>query len=237
VISGGARGMGEAHARLLVAEGAQVVIGDILDDQGKAVADDLGGAARYVHLDVTQPDHWQSAVSTTVADFGKVDVLVNNAGIVNLGPLRTFDLAKWRQILDVNLTGTFLGMQSVVDPMTEAGGGSIINISSIEGIRGAPMVHGYVATKWAVRGLTKSAALELASQKIRVNSIHPGFIRTPMTKHLPDDMVTIPLGRPAESREISTFVVFLASDDSSYATGTEFIVDGGLVTDVPHKSF
>jgi 3alpha(or 20beta)-hydroxysteroid dehydrogenase len=237
LISGGARGMGEAHARLLVAEGAQVVIGDILDDQGKAVADDLGGAARYVHLDVTQPDHWQSAVSTTVADFGKVDVLVNNAGIVNLGPLRTFDLAKWRQILDVNLTGTFLGMQSVVDPMTEAGGGSIINISSIEGIRGAPMVHGYVATKWAVRGLTKSAALELASQKIRVNSIHPGFIRTPMTKHLPDDMVTIPLGRPAESREISTFVVFLASDDSSYATGTEFIVDGGLVTDVPHKSF
>jgi 3alpha(or 20beta)-hydroxysteroid dehydrogenase len=237
LISGGARGMGEAHARLLVAEGAQVVIGDILDDQGKAVADELGGAARYVHLDVTQPDQWQSAVSTAVADFGKVDVLVNNAGIVNLGPLRTFDLGKWRQILDVNLTGTFLGMQSVVDPMTEAGGGSIINISSIEGIRGAPMVHGYVATKWAVRGLTKSAALELASQKIRVNSIHPGFIRTPMTKHLPDDMVTIPLGRPAESREISTFVVFLASDDSSYATGTEFIVDGGLVTDVPHKSF
>jgi 3alpha(or 20beta)-hydroxysteroid dehydrogenase len=176
-------------------------------------------------------------VSTAVQDFGNLDVLVNNAGIVNLGQLRTFDLGKWRQILDVNLTGTFLGMQAAVDPMTEAGGGSIINISSIEGIRGAPMVHGYVATKWAVRGLTKSAALELASQKIRVNSIHPGFIRTPMTKHLPDDMVTIPLGRPAESREISTFVVFLASDESSYATGTEFIVDGGLVTDVPHKSF
>ncbi|MGC2654760.1 MAG: glucose 1-dehydrogenase [Mycobacterium sp.] len=237
LISGGARGMGESHARLLVAEGAKVVIGDILDDQGKAVADDLGDAARYVHLDVTQPDQWQAAVSTAVQDFGNLDVLVNNAGIVNLGQLRTFDLAKWRQILDVNLTGTFLGMQAAVDPMTEAGGGSIINISSIEGIRGAPMVHGYVATKWAVRGLTKSAALELAAQKIRVNSIHPGFIRTPMTKHLPDDMVTIPLGRPAESREISTFVVFLASDESSYATGTEFVVDGGLVTDVPHKSF
>ena len=237
LISGGARGMGESHARLLVAEGAQVVIGDILDEPGKAVADDLGDAARYVHLDVTQPDQWQAAVSTAVGDFGKLDVLVNNAGIVNLGQLRTFDLNKWRQILDVNLTGTFLGMQAVVDPMTDAGGGSIINISSIEGIRGAPLVHGYVATKWAVRGLTKSAALELASQKIRVNSVHPGFIRTPMTKHLPDDMVTIPLGRPAESREISTFVVFLASDESSYATGTEFIVDGGLVTDVPHKSF
>ena len=237
LISGGARGMGEAHARLLVAEGGQVVIGDILDEQGKAVADALGDAARYVHLDVTEPDQWQTAVSTAVGDFGKLDVLVNNAGIVNLGPLKTFDLGKWRQILDVNLTGTFLGMQAVVDPMTDAGGGSIINISSIEGIRGAPFVHGYVATKWAVRGLTKSAALELASQKIRVNSVHPGFIRTPMTKHLPDDMVTIPLGRPAESREISTFVVFLASDESSYATGTEFIVDGGLVTDVPHKSF
>jgi 3alpha(or 20beta)-hydroxysteroid dehydrogenase len=237
LISGGARGMGEAHARLLVAEGAQVVIGDILDEQGKAVADALGDAARYVHLDVTEPDQWQTAVSTAVTDFGKLDVLVNNAGIVNLGPLKTFDLGKWRQILDVNLTGTFLGMQAVVDPMTAAGGGSIINISSIEGIRGAPFVHGYVATKWAVRGLTKSAALELASQKIRVNSVHPGFIRTPMTKHLPDDMVTIPLGRPAESREISTFVVFLASDESSYATGSEFIVDGGLVTDVPHKSF
>lgn len=235
LISGGARGMGEAHARLLVAEGANVVIGDILDEQGKAVADDIGDSARYVHLDVTQPEQWQAAVSTAVQDFGKLNVLVNNAGIVNLGPLKTFDLAKWRQILDVNLTGTFLGMQAAVDPMTEAGGGSIINISSIEGIRGAPMVHGYVATKWAVRGLTKSAALELAAQKIRVNSIHPGFIRTPMTKHLPDDMVTIPLGRPAESVEISTFVVFLASDESSYATGSEFVVDGGLVTDVPHK--
>ena len=235
LISGGARGMGESHARLLVAEGASVVIGDILDDQGKAVADDIGDAARYVHLDVTQPAEWQAAVSAAVQDFGKLDVLVNNAGIVNLGQLRTFDLAKWRQILDVNLTGTFLGMQAAVDPMTEAGGGSIINISSIEGIRGAPMVHGYVATKWAVRGLTKSAALELAAQKIRVNSIHPGFIRTPMTKHLPDDMVTIPLGRPAKSVEISTWVVFLASDESSYATGSEFVVDGGLVTDVPHK--
>ncbi len=235
LISGGARGMGESHARLLVAEGAKVVIGDILDDKGKAVADDLGDAARYVHLDVTQPDQWQAAIATAVGDFGFLNVLVNNAGIVNLGQLKSFDLNKWQQIIDVNLTGTFLGMRAAVEPMTEAGGGSMINISSIEGIRGAPMVHGYVATKWAVRGLTKSAALELASQKIRVNSIHPGFIRTPMTRHLPDDMVTIPLGRPAESVEISTFVVFLASDESSYATGSEFVVDGGLVTDVPHR--
>jgi 3alpha(or 20beta)-hydroxysteroid dehydrogenase len=236
LISGGARGMGASHARLLVTEGAKVVIGDILDDEGKAVADELGEAARYVHLDVTQPDQWQAAVSTAVQDFGKLNVLVNNAGIVNLGPLKTFDLTKWKQIIDVNLTGTFLGMQAAVEPLTAAGGGSIINISSIEGLRGAPFVHGYVASKWAVRGLTKSAALELAAQKIRVNSVHPGFIRTPMTKHLPDDMVKIPLGRPAESAEVSTFVLFLASDESSYATGSEFVVDGGLVTDVPHKA-
>jgi 3alpha(or 20beta)-hydroxysteroid dehydrogenase len=237
LISGGARGMGASHARLLVAEGAKVVIGDILDNEGKTLADEIGEAARYVHLDVTELEQWEAAVATATAEFGKLDVLVNNAGIVALGQLRKFDMAKWQKVIDVNLTGTFLGMRVAVDPMTEAGGGSIINVSSIEGLRGAPAVHPYVASKWAVRGLTKSAALELAPLKIRVNSLHPGFIRTPMTAHLPDDMVTIPLGRPAESREVSTFVVFLASDESSYATGSEFIVDGGLVTDVPHKQF
>jgi 3alpha(or 20beta)-hydroxysteroid dehydrogenase len=163
--------------------------------------------------------------------------LVNNAGTVALGPLRSFDLAKWQKVIDVNLTGTFLGMRVAVDPMIAAGGGSIINISSIEGLRGAPMVHPYVASKWAVRGLAKSAALELAPHNIRVNSVHPGFIRTPMTQHLPDDMVTIPLGRPAESREVSTFVLFLASDESSFMTGSELVVDGGRVTDAPHKQF
>lgn len=235
LISGGARGMGAEHARLLVQEGAKVVIGDILDDEGKALAEQLGDAARYVHLDVTQLDQWEAAVATATGEFGKLNVLVNNAGIVALGPLRSFDMAKWQKVIDVNLTGTFLGMRVAVDPMTEAGGGSIINVSSIEGLRGAPMVHPYVASKWAVRGLAKSAALELAPLNIRVNSIHPGFIRTPMTKHLPDDLVTIPLGRPAESKEVATFVVFLASDESSYSTGSEFIMDGGLVTDVPHK--
>ncbi|MDP7737570.1 glucose 1-dehydrogenase [Mycobacterium paragordonae] len=237
LISGGARGMGAEDARLLVEEGARVVIGDVRDDEGKALASELGDAARYVHLDVTQLDQWEAAVATATGEFGKLDVLVNNAGIVAAGPLREFRMDKWQQVLDVNLTGTFLGMRSVVDPMTEAGGGSIINISSIEGIRGAPMVHPYVASKWAVRGITKSAALELAPVNIRVNSVHPGFIRTPMTAHLPEDMVTIPLGRPAEAREVATFVVFLASDEASYATGSEFIVDGGLVTDVPHKQF
>lgn len=237
LISGGARGMGAEDARLLVEEGAKVVIGDIRDDEGKALAAEIGAAARYVHLDVTQLDQWEAAVATAISEFGKLDVLVNNAGIVAAGPLREFRMDKWQQVIDVNLTGTFLGMRSVVDPMTEAGGGSIINVSSIEGIRGAPMVHPYVASKWAVRGITKSAALELAPVNIRVNSVHPGFIRTPMTAHLPEDMVTIPLGRPAEAREVATFVVFLASDEASYATGSEFIMDGGLVTDVPHKQF
>ena len=235
LISGGARGMGAAHARMLAAEGAKVVIGDILDDEGKALADDIGDAVRYVHLDVTQAEEWDAAVATAVQEFGKLDVLVNNAAIVALGKIGSFDMVKWQNVIDVNLTGTFLGMQACVAAMKEAGGGSIINVSSIEGLRGAPMVHPYVATKWAVRGLAKSAAIELGKHKIRVNSLHPGFIRTPMTKHFPDDMVTSPLGRPGESDEVATFVVFLASDESSFATGSEFVVDGGLVTDVPHK--
>ena len=162
---------------------------------------------------------------------------MNNAGTVALGQLRNFDLAKWQRVIDVNLTGTFLGMRAVVDSMTAAGSGSIINVSSIEGLRGAPAVHPYVASKWGVRGLAKSAALELAPLNIRVNSIHPGFIRTPMTAHLPEDLVTIPMGRPGEVREVATFVVFLASDDSSYSTGSEFIMDGGLVTTVNQKDF
>jgi len=235
LISGGARGMGAEHARALVAEGAKVVIGDILDEEGKALADEIGDAARYVHLDVTSAEEWDAAVATAVSEFGKLNVLVNNAGIVALGQIGKFDMAKWQKVIDVNLTGTFLGMQASVEAMKTAGGGSIINVSSIEGMRGAVMVHPYVASKWAVRGLTKSAALELASDQIRVNSIHPGFIRTPMTKHFPDNMLKIPLGRPGQPDEVATFVVFLASDESRYSTGAEFVVDGGLVNDVPHK--
>lgn len=235
LISGGARGMGAEHARALVAEGAKVVIGDILDDEGKALADELGASARYVHLDVTSVEEWDAAVATAVNDFGLLNVLVNNAGIVALGKIGAFDMAKWQNVIDVNLTGTFLGMQASVEAMKAAGGGSIINVSSIEGMRGAVMVHPYVASKWAVRGLSKSAALELGAHQIRVNSIHPGFIRTPMTKFFPDDMLTIPLGRPGQPDEVSTFVVFLASDESRYATGAEFVMDGGLVNDVPHK--
>jgi 3alpha(or 20beta)-hydroxysteroid dehydrogenase len=236
LISGGAQGMGAAHAKMLVDEGAKVVIGDILDDKGEALAAELGHAVRYVHLDVTQADQWEAAVNTAVEAFGLLNVLVNNAGVVALGKIGKFDMAKWQKVIDVNLTGTFLGMQAVVEQMKAAGGGSIINVSSIEGLRGSVMVHPYVASKWAVRGLAKSAALELGKDNIRVNSVHPGFIRTPMTKHFPDDMVTAPLGRPGKSEEVSTFVVFLASDESSFATGAEFVVDGGLIADVPHKA-
>jgi 3alpha(or 20beta)-hydroxysteroid dehydrogenase len=235
LISGGARGMGAADARALVAEGGKVVIGDILDDEGKTLADELGEAARYVHLDVTDAEQWDAAVNVAVEAFGKLTSLVNNAGIVALGKIGKFDMDKFRNVIDVNLTGTFLGMQAVVEQLKEAGGGSIINVSSIEGLRGAPMVHPYVASKWAVRGLAKSAAIELGPKNIRVNSIHPGFIRTPMTKHFPDDMVTAPLRRPGQPEEVAAFVVFLVSDESSFSTGAEFVIDGGLVTDVPHK--
>jgi len=235
IITGGAQGMGAADARMLVAEGAKVVIADILDEPGQALADELGDAARYVHLDVSDEEQWQAAVDAAVTAFGKVNVLVNNAGIVQVAPLKSLDVDKWNRVLAVNLTGAMLGIKAVLGPMTEAGGGSIINVSSIEGMRGASWVHSYVASKWGLRGLTKSAALELASDNIRVNSLHPGFIRTPMTKHFPDDVVGTPLGRPGKPEEVATFVVFLASDESSFSTGSEFVVDGGLITDVPHK--
>jgi 3alpha(or 20beta)-hydroxysteroid dehydrogenase len=236
LVSGGARGMGAADARLLVAEGARVVIGDLLDEEGTTLAKELGDAAAYVHLDVSRYDEWQAAVAAAVRTFGKLDVLVNNAGIVNGSTLQQFDHQQWQRILDVNLTGTFYGMQAAADAIIAAGGGSIINMSSIEGVRGTPWAHGYVASKWAVRGLTKSVALELAPHGVRVNSIHPGLIRTPMTEGFPDDIVPIPLGRPGEAVEVAQFVLFLASDESSFATGAEFVVDGGTVQAIPHRT-
>ena len=235
IITGGAQGMGAADARLLVAEGAKVVIGDILDEKGEALAAELGAAARYVHLDVSDEEQWQAAVDTAVKEFGKVNVLVNNAGIVQVGPLKSLDVEKWNRVLAVNLTGAMLGIKAVLGPMKEAGGGSIINVSSIEGMRGASWVHSYVASKWGLRGLTKSAALELASDNIRVNSLHPGFIRTPMTKHFPDDMVSARWGAPANP----------GGGDVRGVPGQRrvvvlhrlgYVVDGGLITDVPHRA-
>ncbi len=236
LISGGARGMGAADARALVAEGARVVIGDVLDEEGGKIAAELGDAARFAHLDVTDPDQWQGAVQTAVEAFGKLDVLVNNAGIANANSLKDFALADWQRIIDVNLTGTFLGMQAAVAPMTAAGGGSIINIASIEGLRGSPGLYGYVASKFGVRGLTKAAALELAPSNIRVNTVLPGLVRTRMTIAIPDDALQIPLGRGAKPAEVAACVLYLASDESSYSTGADFVVDGGLTVGVPHKA-
>ena len=235
LISGGARNIGGASARMLVAEGAKVVIGDLLDEEGQALADELGDSARYVHLDVTQDADWRSAVQLTVAEFGKLDVLFNNAGIFNGGQLSRYKQAQWQEMLDVNLTGPFLGMRAATDAMIAAGGGSIINTSSIEGLRGTPWAHGYVASKWGLRGLTKSAAVELAPHGIRVNSLHPGRISTPATDAMPEDLIPIPLGRPGQPYEVATFVLFLASDESSFATGAEFVVDGGTVMHIPTK--
>jgi 3alpha(or 20beta)-hydroxysteroid dehydrogenase len=161
---------------------------------------------------------------------------VNNAGIANGNRLVDFELSEWQRIIDINLTGTFLGMRAATPAMIEAGGGSVVNISSVEGMRGSPGLHGYTATKFAVRGLTKSTALELAQHGIRVNSIHPGLIRTPMTEGIPADFLQIPLGRAAAPSEVSALVTYLASDESSYSTGAEFVIDGGLTVGVPHKT-
>lgn len=237
LVSGGARGMGASHVRALVGEGARVVIGDVLDAEGEALAAELGKSVRYVHLDVTVLDDWTRAVGVAVEAFGGVGILVNNAGILNVGTVEDYDLGEWQRIIDINLTGVFLGMRSVVKPMREAGAGSIINISSIEGIAGTIATHGYTATKFAVRGLTKSAALELGPSGIRVNSIHPGLIATPMTEGVPEDIFQTALGRAGRPAEVSNLVVYLASDDSSYSTGSEFVVDGGTTAGLGHKDF
>jgi len=234
LISGGSRGQGAAEARLFCAEGAQVVIGDVLDEAGQKLADALGGAARYVHLDVTREDDWTRAVDATRAAFGRLDVLVNNAGIVRTGHLEQHSLADYMAVVNVNQVGVFLGMRAVVGAMRAAGGGSIVNISSNAGLEGVEGVIGYAASKWAVRGMTKSAALELGQYGIRVNSVHPGGVDTPMLGgeelgHMlaTNPFASQPIPRIAQPEEIAKLVLFLASDDSSYSTGSEFTADGG----------
>ncbi|MGY3614161.1 glucose 1-dehydrogenase [Bradyrhizobium sp. USDA 10063] len=235
LVTGGARGMGAAHARLLVAEGARVVVTDILHIEGEALAAQLGGSAVYVPQDVTQPKEWAEAVANAELRFGALHGLVNNAGIANMASIEQFPLDQWNKTLAVNLTGVFLGMQAALPAIRRAGGGSIVNVSSVEGLRGSAGLHAYVASKFGVRGITKSAALEAAASGVRINSIHPGFIATPMTESFQSSLFPVPLGRAAEPQEVSQVVLFLLSDESSYLTGSEIVIDGGLTVGVPRK--
>lgn len=229
LISGGARGMGADYVRALVAEGARVVFGDVLDDEGKALAAELGDAVRYVHLDVTEEGHWDEAVATAEEAFGPVGLLVNNAGVVVFGTVADMAPAEFRRVVDINLTGVYLGMHAAIPSLRRAGDGVIINISSTAGMMGYAGINAYVASKWGVRGLTKAAAMELAPDGIRVVSIHPGPVRTPMTAGLGDGLITgqaIPrMGEPAE---ITKLMLFLAAD-ATFSTGSEWIADGGAL--------
>ena len=219
--------MGAAHAQRLVDEGAQVVIGDLLDKAGEETAAALGQNARYVHLDVTKPGDWDAAVATAVREFGRLDVLVNNAGIANFGTIEDYTLDQWNLIIAINLTGTFNGIKAAVPALKASGAGSIINISSTAGLKGVAALPGYAAAKFGVRGLTKEVAIDLGRYNVRANSVHPGNIRTPMTDGLDVDQSLVPLGRMGEVAELSNLVLFLASDESSFSTGAEFIADGG----------
>lgn len=242
VISGAARGQGEAEARLFAEEGACVLLGDVLDDRGKAVASDIGERALYSRLDVRHEDEWAGAIALAEDTFGPANVLVNNAGIVRMTSLVNTPLEQFRDVIDVNQVGTFLGMKAVVPSMVKAGGGSIINISSINGLMGLPHMISYTSTKWAIRGMTKVAAIELGHLGIRVNSIHPGGVDTEMIRpeaaadwevapsaaQAGDPYASLPLGRVSQPMEIARLALFLASDESSYSTGSEFVADGGM---------
>lgn len=235
IITGGAGGMGKMHGKFFVKEGAKVVIADLESSDGKKVADDLGENALFVSFDVTDESSWESLVKETEEKFGPVSILVNNAGIVSQGSIADTSLEKYRQTIHINQDGVFLGMKHVLPSMKKVDNGSIINISSIAGMVGGENNLAYTASKFAVRGMTKAAAAEFAQFGIRVNSVHPGVIRTPMTeqegvKELVQEMEKdIPMKRIAEPEEITNLVLFLASDESSYSTGSEFVADGGLI--------
>lgn len=241
LVSGGARGMGAAHARGLLDEGAAVVLGDVQVDLGEQLASDLGDQCLFVELDVTSETSWQAAVDAAQDAFGGLDVLVNNAGVAD-GDLKSvvdMSLSAYRRVVEVNQTGVFLGMHVCALPILRRGGGSIVNISSVAGVTGSAGSINYTASKWAVRGMTKCAAQEFAKFGVRVNSVHPGLVRTPMLS-LAEGVdfetamtATVPMARAADPDEVTRLVVFLAGDDSSYCTGSEFVIDGGISSGIP----
>ena len=229
LVSGGARGMGASHVRGLASEGAKVVFGDILDDEGRSLQEDIGGSAHYVHLDVTNDDDWKAAVTAAEDEYGPIGLLVNNAGIVSYGAVDVMEPDEFRRVIDINLTGTFLGMHYVVPSLRKAGGGAIINISSTAGLMGYATIAAYGASKWGVRGMTKAVAMELGNDNIRVMSIHPGPIRTPMTDGMGDELTLAqPIKRFGEPEEVTRLLMFMAAE-ATYSTGSEWIIDGGAV--------
>lgn len=237
IVTGGAGGIGAACARLLIAEGAQVVVSDVRDAEGEELAHSLGERAAFLHHDVTSEAEWQQVVTRTERLFGPVSILVNNAGTIHWEPLETTPESAFRRIFEVNQLSAFLGMKSVISSMKKATAGSIVNISSNAGIVGFVNSIAYVATKFAVRGMTKTAAMELAQYNIRVNSIHPGIIETPLvaptpeTAHFFEEVTTSSLaGRLGRPEEIANMVLVLASDEIAYATGAEFVIDGGYTS-------
>ncbi|MEU6660634.1 glucose 1-dehydrogenase [Streptomyces sp. NPDC046821] len=235
LITGGARGIGAEIARIAVEAGANVVVTDVLEDEGKALAAELGERARFARHDVTSEEDWASVAAFATAEFGGLDGLVNNAGISTGMPVETESVDHFRKVIDINLTGVFIGVKTAINAMKDNGGGSIVNISSAAGLMGLALTSSYGASKWAVRGLTKVAAVEQGTNKIRVNSVHPGMTYTPMTAQVgiqrgDGNYPNTPMGRVGEADEIAKAVVFLLSDDSSYVTGAEIAVDGGWTT-------
>ena len=240
LVSGAAGGMGASEATIFAREGAKVVVGDVLEAEGKRVVDTItgaGGQARFVKLDVTREDDWKAAVGAAVSAFGKLDVLVNNAGISGTFDPDTMSVSAWDKLMDVNAKGVFLGMKYGIPEIQKAGGGSIINISSISGFVGQTGIHmAYNASKGAVRLMTKSAAVQYARDGIRVNSVHPGMLPPMRSSKGSADPAwrtkminAVPLKREGKVEEVAHAVLFLASDEASYITGTEIVVDGGLL--------
>ena len=230
ILTGAARGQGAAEARKFVAEGAKVVLGDVLDDAGAAVAAELGKDAIYTRLDISQQTDWEKAVKEAEA-LGSLDILVNNAAIYWRKAIVEEDIDEVKRLLDINLLGAFRGIQAVAEPMAKSGGGSIVNISSVGGLTGVAYHSAYAMSKWGLRGLSRTAAIELGPMGIRVNSIHPGPIDTDMllevARNTPNYFAGMPLGRAGRPEEVADLVVYLASDYSSYQTGGEYLIDGG----------